>query len=397
MCGAFLLGAGCVLAQDWPQWRGPQRDGKVSGFVAPREWPGALAQKWKRTVGWGDATPALVNGRLFVFARQGGEEVIVCLNAGDGTLLWEDRYAAQAVTGPAASYRGPRSSPAVAEGKVLTLGVGGILSCLDARTGQKLWRQDPLAGLVPRFFTAMSPMLVNGTCVVHLGGTDQGAVMALDLATGKEKWKWSGEGPAYASPVLMTVGATTQVVIQTEKNLMGLALADGRLLWRVPTPPQSGYWNSVTPVVDGTTVIYTGQGKGSKAVRIVSRGEGFAAEELWSNEKVGTVYNTPVLKDGRIFGLSDRGHFFCLDAQTGRTAWTATNRVSYFTSILDVGPVLLALPEKSGLIAFRASDQRYEELARIKLSDTPTYAHPVVAGRRVWVKDSETVTLWVID
>ncbi|HUU60169.1 MAG TPA: hypothetical protein VMZ50_11545, partial [Phycisphaerae bacterium] len=107
--------AGLVFAQDWPQWRGSNRDGKVTGFTAPKAWPKALTQKWKTTVGSGDATPALVKDKLYVFARQGADEVTLCLDAASGDELWKDKYAAQAVTGAAARHPGPRSSPAVAE------------------------------------------------------------------------------------------------------------------------------------------------------------------------------------------------------------------------------------------------------------------------------------------
>src|ERR1035437_9871775 len=108
----ILLSTGSIMAQDWPQWRGPQRDGKVSGFVVPAKWPTALTQKWKATVGAGDATPALVGDKLYVFARHGAEEITLCLNATDGKELWQNKYEAQAVTGAAARHPGPRSSPA---------------------------------------------------------------------------------------------------------------------------------------------------------------------------------------------------------------------------------------------------------------------------------------------
>ena len=114
----FLVGTGCIFAQDWPQWRGANRDGEVSGFAAPSKWPSALTQKWTTTIGSGDATPALVGNKLYAFARQGADEVTLCLNAANGKEIWRDKYAAQAVTGAAGRHPGPRSSPAVANGKV---------------------------------------------------------------------------------------------------------------------------------------------------------------------------------------------------------------------------------------------------------------------------------------
>lgn len=172
----WIVLGGCVvlvvtnlaLAQDWPQWRGPSRDAKVAGFTVPKTWPKELTQKWRVTVGLGDATPALVGDRLYVFARQGGDEINLCLDAKTGKELWQDKYTAPTITGGPGSHAGPRSSPVVADGKVVTLGVGGVLSCLDADSGKLLWRKDDFLGAWPKFYTAMSPIVVDGLCIAHL-------------------------------------------------------------------------------------------------------------------------------------------------------------------------------------------------------------------------------------
>lgn len=134
-------------------------------------------------MGAGDATPALVAEKLYVFVRQGDDEVTLCLNAADGSQLWQDKYTAQEVTGAARRHPGPRSSPAVAEGKVVTLGVGGVLSCLNANDGKLVWRKDPFPKVVPTFFTASSPIIVDGMAIAQLGGRGNGAIIAYDLAT----------------------------------------------------------------------------------------------------------------------------------------------------------------------------------------------------------------------
>jgi outer membrane protein assembly factor BamB len=393
----ILLTAGHIFAQDWPQWRGPNRDGKVSGFTAPQKWPDTLTQKWKTTVGPGDATPALVGDKLYVFARQGAEEVTLCLNAGDGKELWKDHYEAQAVTGAPARHPGPRSSPAVADGKVVTLGVGGVLSCLDAATGKVLWRKDEFPKVVPQFFTATSPIIVDGMAIAQLGGQGNGAIMAFDLATGNQKWKWAVEGPEYASPLLMTVEGTKQIVTLTEKSIVAVGAADGKLLWQLPFVPQKMAYNAATPIVDGQTVIYTGAGRGAKAVKIEKQGDSFVAKELWSNPELAPQFNTPVLKNGLLFGLSNRGNLFCLNAQTGQTAWTDTNSHGGFGAILDAGSCLLVLPEKSGLIVFKPDGKEFAQIAQYKVADTPTYAHPVISGSRVFVKDQDSVAMWIIE
>ncbi len=394
-----LIGGSCVFAADWPQWRGPNRDGKVTGFTAPQNWPEALTQKWRTTVGSGDATPALVAGKLYVSARQGDDEVTICLSAADGSQLWQDKYAAQAVTGAARRHPGPRSSPAVAEGKVVTMGVGGVLSCLDAATGKLVWRKDPVPKVVPTFFTSSSPIIVDGVAVAQLGGRGNGAIVAYDLSTGDEKWRWDAEGPEYASPVVLTVEGTKQIVALTEKSIVAVGLSDGKLLWQLPFVPQRRAYNAATPIVDGQTVIYTGAGRGTKAVKIERQGDGFVAKELWSNAELAPQFNTPVLADGLLFGLSNRGNLFCINAETGQTAWTdETSRDrGGFGAIVHAGSVLLALPSNSELIAFAPSDKQFTELARIKVADTSTYAHPVIAGKGIFVKDQEAVTMWTME
>lgn len=395
----ILISASCVLAQDWPQWRGPNRDGKVSGFTAPRKWPKELTQRWKKNVGFGDSTPALVGDRLYVFTRQGEDEVTFCLNAGNGNELWQKKYAAQAVTGAAARHPGPRSSPTVANEKVLTIGVGGVLSCLDAANGNLVWRKDPFPKVVPRFFTSMSPIVVNGIVIAHLGGRGNGALIAYDLASGGEKWRWGEEGPEYASPALLTVGGTKQVVTLAEQSIVGIGVADGKLLWKLPFAPVSRAYNAATPIIDGQTVMYTGAGRGTKAVKVEKKVNVFTANELWSNAELSVQFNTPVLKDGFLFGLTNRSNLFCINAQNGRTAWTDSNPCGSrgFGSIVSADSCLIVSNNDSDLIVFKPDGKAYNEIARYKVADTPVYAHPVIAGNRIFVKDQESVTLWVIE
>jgi len=391
---AVVVCAGSVLAQDWPQWRGANRDGKASGFTAPEKWPQQLAQKWKTTVGTGDSTPALVGDKLYVFSRQGDEEVLSCLSAADGKEVWKDKYTAQAVSGPAARHPGPRSSPAVAEGKVVTLGVAGVVSCWDT-TGKMLWRKDPFPKVVPQFFTSTSPIIVDKMVVVHVGGKGKGAIIAFDLANGDEKWRWGAEGPDYGSSALMTVDGVKQIVTLTEKSIVGIAVADGKLLWQRPFPIQGMAYNAATPIIDGQTVIYTGKGRGAKAVSVAKKGEGFEATDLWSNPDLAPQFTSPVLKDGLLFGLSDKGNLYCLDAKTGKTAWTdtAARDRQGFTSIVDGGSCLVALPSSSEMVVFKPDAKQYQEVAKIKVSDTPIYAHPVLAGNRIFVKDQDSVAM----
>ena len=133
-------------------------------------------------------------------------------------------------------------------------------------------------------------------------------------------------------------------------------------------------------------------------MKIEKQGDAFAAKEAWSNDKLGTGYNTPVLKDGLLFGLSNRGSLFCLDAKTGKTAWSeSATRKDSFGSVVDAGPVMLALPSNGELVVYKPSEKQYEELARIPVAEGPVYAHPVVSGNRIYVKNLTSLVLWTIE
>jgi outer membrane protein assembly factor BamB len=247
----------------------------------------------------------LAGNRLFTFTREDSNEVIRCLNSENGKEIWKAEYPAREVTGAAARHPGPRSSHAVSGRKIVTLGVGGVLSCLDASNGKLLWRKDPFPGVVPTFFTSMSPLIVDGICVAYLGGAGNGALIGYDLNNGDAKWRWSEEGPEYASPVPMTIGGIRQIVILAEKSLAGIGVADGKLLWKMPFPPQRRAYNAATPIVDGRVVIYTGAARGTGAIKIEKTAKGFMASKLWHNPDVSVQFNTPVLKEDMIFGSTN--------------------------------------------------------------------------------------------
>jgi outer membrane protein assembly factor BamB len=299
-----------------------------------------------------------------------------------------------------------------------------MLSCLDAATGKKLWRKDDFAGAYPRFHPSSSPVILEGMCIVQVGGPGNGGIVAYDLATGDQKWKWTGDAPAYASPVLMTVGGAKLIAAETERKIVVISATDGKLAWETPFAVQGmGGYNAATPIVEGQTLIYTGSGRGAKAVKIEKEGDGFAGKELWSNSEKSVQFNTPVLKGGFLYGLTQGNEFFCLNAQTGQTAWSAPvgeapaaapaaappggggggmrggrgGRGGGYGSIVDAGPVLLALTPSSQLVIFEPTDKEFKKLATYKVADAPTHAYPVASGNRLFIKDKESLTLWTVD
>jgi outer membrane protein assembly factor BamB len=210
----------------------------------------------------------------------------------------------------------------VADGKVVILGVQGVLSCYDATSGKRLWQNNDFENDVPMFHAASSPIVVDGLCIAQLGGEDNGAIVAFDLASGERRWDWQGDEPAYGSPVLMSVDGTRLIVAPTSRTLVALTV-DGKLMWEMPYE-QGGRYTSATPIVHGDTLIVAGPGTGISAFRLKRQGDKIVEEKLWSNADNSLQFNTPVLKGNLLVGLSTAGQLFCIDINNGQsTAWTA--------------------------------------------------------------------------
>ncbi|HSQ54218.1 MAG TPA: PQQ-binding-like beta-propeller repeat protein [Gemmata sp.] len=408
---------------DWPQFRGPHSDNHVTGFTAPATWPKELKKGWSAPVGDGVSSPALVGNRIYTFTRKGGDEVITCIDAVNGQVVWSDKYEAVEVTRPAAGlggpdkFTGPRSSPAVVEGKVCSFGVGGILSCLDASSGKLAWRHDTKGK--PMFFTACSPTIAEGKCIVYTGTTGfggkggkggggkggagkvgggkggamgKGDITSYDLATGDVKWKMPGEGPGYGSPVVATIAGVKQIVVLGEANLMGVGLEDGKLLWK--TPFSQGRYQTATPILDGDVVIISGS-----AYKIEKKDGEFTATRIWKDQAP-HQYNTPVLKDGVLYGYMPAGQgtqIYAQDAKTGKVLWNDGAKGRQCGSILDAGSVLIALSDDGNLRVFKPSKEEYKEVATYKVAESGTWAMPIVSGKQIFVKDRENLTEWTIE
>jgi outer membrane protein assembly factor BamB len=387
-----------IGAAEWPQWRGPNRDGLVTGVAPPAAWPKELKQGWRVTVGVGHSSPVVSQGVIYQFARQGEDEVLVALDVATGKELW--RSAATPVpytVNPAASGhgKGPKSTPVVADGRVYTLGIAGLLSAHDARTGRLLWRKDfskQFPATSPLYGTSMSPVALGDLLVAHVGGHNGGALTAFDAATGAVKWSYDADGPAYSSPVVMTVGGERQVVAFTQKELVSVSAATGALLWKLPAKTEYDT-NCNTPVVYKDTVIVTLEGQGMVAFRPVREGGRWAAREVWRNEENELYMNTPVLYGTTLYGLSMRkkGQFFALDAATGKTVWQGPGRMGENASIINVAGTLLALTNDAVLYVLPAGAGSFAPVAQYTVANSQTWAHPVFLGERILVKDETTL------
>ena len=401
-CCLAMFAAGLSRADDWPQWRGPQRDGHLAGFVAPESWPAKLEQQWEVEVGTGHCSPVVVGDQVFVFSRQDENEVVRSLNLADGRERWSRSYSAPYEMNPAARGhgKGPKSTPVVADGRLFTLGISGILSCWEADSGKRLWQHEfssEFDKTSPLFGTAMSPVVESGLLIAHVGGHNDGALTAFDPGTGQVRWQWDGDGPAYTSPILTTLAGTRQVITQSQAACIGVSPTDGKLLWEMPFETQY-LMNIVTPVLQGDLVVYSGYRKGTFAHRLQKRGGKWTIEEIWHNPDLSMFMSSPVKVGGRLLGFAQekKGQFFSLDISTGKTLWTSDGRQGDNAALLAAGDAVLALTTNAELIVFKAGADAFDTLARYKVADTPTWAHPVVVGGNVLIKDKDSLALWKI-
>lgn len=387
-----------ALANDWPQWRGPNRDGLVSDISIPPKWPKELKQEWKVTVGEGHSSPVVANGKIYVFARQGEDEVLLCLDAASGKEIWRSSQPISYEMHRAARAhgKGPKSTPVLSNGNICTLGITGVLSCHDARTGKLKWRREfskQYPTTSPLFGTAMSPLVLNGLLIAHVGGHDKGALTAFDVETGAVKWSNETDGPAYASPIVVNLAGVRQVVTFMQKDFTGVDAATGKLLWRLPAKSQYDE-NSTTPIAYKDMLIFSREEQGVEAIRLRKQGPNLAPEAVWSNKETQLYLNTPVLQGNLLFGLSARnkGQFFAIDADTGKTLWLSSGREAENAAILNLGgKVLLMLTNDAKLLVLPVATKDFSPVAEYSVAASPTWAHPVVLGRRIIIKDETTL------
>ena len=404
----FLLS--CVAmahAQDWTQWRGPNRDGVVTNFTAPAAWPEKLKLVWKTPVGSGFSSPVVAKDKAWIFSRNKEQEIVSCLNLKTGKILWSQGYDVPfkmnqyAVQLGVDTGKGPHSTPTLYNGKLYTLGVNAVLSCFDANTGALQWRKDFGIPDTSKMFcgTAMSPVIDNGNVIVYVGDDIKGGVMtAFDAATGKEKWTLNCDGPSYASPIVVTMEGTRQLVTMTDKAVIGVDVQKGTQLWRLPWPDE---WNEniVTPTLYKNTLILSGARKGTVAVQVTKSGEQWSTKQVWHNPELTMYMNSPVLDGEHFYGMSSKrkGQFFCAQATTGKVLWITDGREGSQASVLKAKDTLFILTSDANLIVAKKAADKFHQLAKYSVADSATYAHPILLGKRILVKDNATLALWSIE
>jgi outer membrane protein assembly factor BamB len=401
--GAVIQGSDGAQAQDWTQWRGANRDGVVTGFVTPKSWPDQLKSKWKVQVGVGHSSPVVADKRVYLHSRQGEKEVVAAYDLGTGKVVWQDSYPSEYAMNPAARGhgKGPKSTPVFNSGKLYTLGITGVLSCYDTAKGQLLWRKESSAmfkAKAPLFGTATSPVVDRGLVIAFMGGNDSGALVGFDANNGAEKWRWNGDGPGYASPIVVELAGKRQIVTQSQQNIIGIWANNGSLLWKIPFTTDY-VQNIVTPMVYKDLLIFSGLNKGVFAVRVNWRDNKWVTDTVWENKEVSMYMNSPVLSGNLLFGMSHRnkGQFFCLDANTGKTLWTSDPRQGENAAMVIANGLIFSLTNDANLIVTSATDKAGTPIKQYSVGSSPTWAHPAIVGRNIVIKDENSLAMWGIE
>ena len=381
-----------VPALTWTGFRGPARDGIYRETEIVTSWPsGGLRPIWKQPIGAGYASFVTARTRAFTIEQRGREEVVAAYDVPSGRELWKHGWRAEFRESMGGD--GPRATPAWSDGLVYALGAEGELRCLDDATGRLVWRtnilEDSSAANVQWGMSA-APLIVDDTVVVLPGGSNGRSIVAYDRRTGKRSWSAQNDRAAYASPMLVTLGGTRQILVFTATRLMGVSPDRGAVLWEFPWTTAYDV-NAAQPVVvsDNRVFLSSGYGTGAAVIEIERRtgaadGSPFSVREVWRNVRMKNRFASSVLHEGFIYGF-DESILACLDASTGELKWKG-GRYGYGQLVLASGH-LIVLSEEGDLALVRAVPTSHEELARFPAISGKTWNVPTIADGVLLVRN----------
>ncbi|MEO1996005.1 MAG: PQQ-binding-like beta-propeller repeat protein, partial [Planctomycetaceae bacterium] len=308
----------------WPGWLGPERNGWVRDFQPPARWPEKLRRGWQVEVGTGYGSPLVAGGRVYQHARQANEEVLWCLDVETGNVKWRSAKTTPFKIGGGGERhgKGPKSSPVLADGRVFTMSITGSLTAWDADSGTQLWSRNydsQFKKSHPYWGASTSPIVDGPRIIVHFGTDERGALVALDVSTGKEIWSLGQDGPSYSSPLLVEFHGVRQVVEWNHRALVGVASETGRKLWEFPFPHAGSDQNMPTPTVHNGCILLGGENRGIQSLQPQLSDGVWTVKRLWQQKQVALDMSSAVINGDLLYGFSHygRGRLFCLDPNTG--------------------------------------------------------------------------------
>jgi outer membrane protein assembly factor BamB len=375
---------------DWPGFRGPNRDNRLSGVRVATDWK-PKPPLWQHKVGPGWGSFAVVGDRLYTQEQRGKDEAVVCYQAGSGAQVWE--HTDEARFSEVVSGAGPRATPTFHDGKLYTFGAAGRLNCLDAATGKVIWSHDVVAdsgAAVPTWGFASSPLVARGIVSVFAGGPDGKSVLGYNATTGELAWA-AGEGQlSYCSPQLARLGGVEQVLIVTDAGLTAFDPAKGNVLWKHDWKVEGGARVCQPAVLNDTDVLLgTPMQMGTRRLR-VSRtdGDGWAAQEVWTTQAIKPYFNDLVIHDGHLYGF-DGIFFTCVSLEDGASKWRTRGYGNGQVLLLADQGLLLVTTEKGEVALVEANPAGHKQLGKFPAIKGKTWNHPVLAHGKLFVRNGE--------
>jgi outer membrane protein assembly factor BamB len=398
-----LFAPTCLVAGDWPQWLGPTRDGVSPEKIVP--WKTAPESLWRIKAGEGHSSPIVNGGKVFLHSRRAKpdndkafEEVVTAYDAKTGHTLWET------VCGDTSKFssifgNGPRATPCVNGGHIYTLGVTGLLTCLEVEKGKQLWQVDTLKELNAAnlfFGVSTSPVIGDDLILINVGGKDGASIVAFDKDSGKVVWKKLDDPASYSSPIEFGEGKTRQAVFLTGKGLVSLHPKDGEVFWQFPFPDELNE-SSTTPVRIGDFLVASTIKSGSVALRLEEKDGKPAVKEAWKKPELACYFSTPmpVGKDylymitGAATLFNAQATLHCVEAKTGKVLWSKPKVGKYHAAIIrTANDKLLVLDDNGNLVLVEHNPKEYQELARAKVCGE-TWAHPALVDGKLYLRDAK--------
>lgn len=390
------------FAADWPQWRGPSRDGKSTETGLLKEWPaGGPPLAWKTTgLGAGWATVSVAKGVLYTAGDKGGDNFVIALSEKDGKELWSTRLGKAGAPGWG-GFAGVRGTPTVDGDLVFAIGQYGEVVAFEAGSGKELWRKEfikDFGGKLPEWGFSESP-LVDGDKLVFTPGGEKGAIVAVNKKTGETLWQTAGftDEAQYSSLMPATISGLPQYVQLTMASVVGVA-PDGKVLWKAPRKGATAV--IPTPVISGDLVYVTsGYNIGCNLFRISKSGDALAAEEVYKNKVVANHHGGVIVLGDFIYGHDDRRGWTCQDLKTGEAVWQTEDGLGKGACVYADGHLVLREEKKRGsrIALIEATNAGYKEKGQF---DQPTpsgkeaWAHPVIANGKLYIRDQDVLLVY---
>jgi len=415
----LLLLVPLLDSDEWPQWRGPNRDGSWNGAGTVRKLPTEPKIKWRAEIGSGYSGPTVADGKVFLMDRVTDPEQrerVLCFDAATGKEIWKHTYHCQYRIGYTA---GPRASVTIDEGLAYAHGAMGQLTCLNAKTGKVKWEKDlnriyqiesrqREQNRMPIWGMACSPLVYRDKVILQIGARDAG-VIALDKLSGEEVWRASNHRGQYSSPILVKQGERDVVVCWTGDGVIGIDPTIGKVYWSIDWKPRNMPIGCASPIVKDNLLFLTSFYDGSMLIRLDPSTA--QAQKVW--HRVGTseretdalqsIISTPIWIDDHIYGVDSYGELRCLEAKSGDRVWqnlTAVPKARWSTiHFVQTADLVWMFNERGELITARLSPTGFEEISRTKILE-PTrkqlnqrggvcWSHPAFALRSVFARNDQ--------